>query len=187
MMKPGLFGIRWFPGMLFVIFWAALVKPCVAGKVETFTGQNVDFSQYKTYQWLPPRVLAKTGIVEDDPEIAPVIKASVNRELVARGLKEVSEGGDLQVAATALAESIPQMEAVIFPGGMALDYATPLATIGRYNREGTLVVNLIDSRTKKSAWAGLARETIDNHPGAGRDKVPKATARLFNKFPVKKR
>jgi hypothetical protein len=79
------------------------------------------------------------------------------------------------------------MEAILFPGGMAFDYATPIGTVGRYNREGTLVVNLIDSRTKKSAWAGLARETIDNHPGAGKEKVAKATARLFKKCPLKKR
>jgi Domain of unknown function (DUF4136) len=161
--------------------------PCLAEKVQTYTGKEVDFARYKTYQWLPPRVLSKTGIVENDPEIAPVIKVSVNRELVARGLKEVAEGGDLQVATTALAESIPQMEAVIFPGNMAFDYATPLATFGRYNRQGTLVVNLIDSQTKKSAWAGLARETIDNHPGAGKEKVGKATSKLFKKFPLKRR
>jgi len=168
------------------VAFALLLTPCWAEKVQTYIGQDVNFSQYKTYQWLAPRVLAKSGIVEDDPEISPVIKDAVNRELAARGFREVPEGGDLQVATTALAESIPQMEAILFPGGMAYDYATPLGTIGRYNRQGTLVINLIDSRTKKSAWAGLARENIDNHPGAGKEKVGKATARLFKKFPVKK-
>lgn len=166
---------------------ALLLTPCWAGKVQTYIGKDVDFSQYKTYQWLPPRVLAKTGIVENDPEIAPVIKDAVNRELAARGFREVADGGDLQVATTALAESVPQMEFIIFPGGMAYDYATPLTSVGRYNREGTLVVNLIDSRTEKSAWAGLARETIDNHPGGGKEKIGKATSRMFKKFPAKKR
>jgi len=79
-----------------------------------------------------------------------------------RGLKEVAEGGDLQVATGILTTSIPQVEAVIF-GGPANIYATPIATMGRYNREGTLVVNLIDTRTKKSAWIGMVTESIDNN------------------------
>lgn len=166
---------------------ALLLMPSWAEKVKIYIGKDVDFSQYKTYQWLPPRVLAKTGVVENDPEISPVIKDAVNRELTARGFREVSEGGDLQVSTAALAESIPQMEYLIFPDRMAYNYETPLTSVGRYNRQGTLVVNLIDSRTNKSAWAGLARETIDNHPGAGKEKIGKVTARLFSKFPVKKR
>jgi hypothetical protein len=58
--------------------------------------------------------------------------------------------------------------------------------MGRYNREGTLVVNLIDTRTKKSAWVGMVQESIDNKPGAGRKKLPSAAAKLFKKYPSTK-
>jgi Domain of unknown function (DUF4136) len=160
--------------------------PCLAeDKVKVYVAQGVNFSRYMTYEWLPPRILSKSGIVEGDPDFAPLIKASVDRQLALKGLKEVASGGDLQVSTLALAESIPQLEAVIFPGNVALDYATPIATMGRYNREGTLVVNLIDTRTKKSAWAGLAREALDNKPGAGKKKIDQAAARIFQKYPVK--
>lgn len=166
--------------------WGILLSPCHAGKVEIFVGKDGDLTHYKTYHWLPTRVLAKTGIVEDDPEISPLIREAVDRELSARGFKEVAQGGDLQVATTVLAESIPQVEALIFPAYTPQDFVTPIQTVGRYNRQGTLVVNLIDSRTNKTAWAGLARETIDNKPGGGRKKIPKATANMFKRFPVKK-
>jgi len=172
--------------------WAGLglsmlaVLPCYAGKVVAYVGQGVDLSKYRTYQWLPPKILTKTGVVEGDPEYAPLIKAAVDRQLVRLGLIEVADGADLQVAALALSESIPQLEAVVFPGHVAMDFATPIATMGRYNREGTLVVNLIDTSTKKSAWAGLARETIDNKPGSGKKKIEQAAIRLFKKYPSKK-
>jgi len=159
---------------------------CLAGDVKTFVSPTADFTLYKTYRWMPTRVLAKTGIVEDDPAISPIIKAAVNRELTARGLKEVAQGGDLQVITCAVNTYVPQLEAFIFPVGVPYDYPSPLTTVGRYNREGTLAISLIDSQTKRSAWAGMITQTIDNKPGAGARKIPKATETLFKKFPMKK-
>jgi hypothetical protein len=161
--------------------------PCHAAKVLTYVGKDVDFSQYKTFAWLPPKILTKTGVVEGDAEFAPLIKAAVGRQLTQLGLVEVAEGGDLQVATLALRESIPQLEALVFPGSLSMDYATPIAAMGRYNHEGTLVVNLIDTRTKKSAWAGLARETVDSKPGSGKKKIDQAAVRIFKKYPLQKK
>jgi hypothetical protein len=160
------------------------IAPCFAGKVQTWTGKNADFSRYKTYEWLPVRVLTKAGVVENDETAAPLIKAAVNKQLALQGLKEVEKGGDLQVSAGALAESIPQVEALILPmGAYGLDYATPIATIGRYNKEGTLVVNLIIGGTKNFAWLGIAKESVDNKPGAGLKKIDKAATAMFKKYP----
>ena len=166
---------------------AAFAGICFAGKVKTFVNPDSDFSAYKTYRWLPTKVLAKTGLVENDPVLSPVIKEAVNRELAARGLQEVAEGGDLEVVTCALNSYVPQLESLIFTiGGLPYDYPSPLTATGRYNREGTLAINLIDSRTNKSAWAGMITEAIDNKPGAGAQKIPKATKTLFKKFPVKR-
>jgi hypothetical protein len=175
-----------------VLAWACfglwmLAAPCYAGKVLTYVGTGFDFSKYRTYQWLPPRILTKGGVVEDDPEFAPIIRAAVNRQLAQLGLIEVGSGADLQVSTMALSESIPQLEAVVFPGYIAMDYSTPIAAMGRYNREGTLVVNLIDTGTKKSAWAGMVKESVDNKPGAGKKKIDAAAAKIFKKYPLKKK
>ncbi len=164
----------------------ALLPPCFAAKVRAEVRPGADFARYKTYQWLPPRVLTKTGTVENDPVLTPAIKDAINAQLAQRGLKEVAEGGDLQVSAGVLTTYIPQLEAVIFAGPSDLMYATPIANMGRYNREGTLVVNLIDTRTKKSAWIGMIQESIDNKPGAGQKKLPSAAAKLFKKYPSTK-
>jgi len=164
-----------------------LALPCSARKIKTVAGTHANFASYKTYQWLAVKTLGKAGIVEDDPAVTPVIKDAVNREMAALGLTEVKENADLQVAAFASTTSVPQLEAVIFPGHMDLDFATPIATMGRYNKEGTLAINLIDTRTKQSAWAGLATDSIDNKPGSGAKKIPGATAALFSKYPTRKK
>jgi hypothetical protein len=166
---------------------ALALTPCFAGKVITQVGKDADFSRYKTYQWLPTRLLAKTGLIENDPAFTALVKEAVNRELDKRGMREVSEGGDLQIATTGFSVSVPQVEALITTGGGDPLFGTqPIGTVGRYNKEGTLVVNLIDSRTKRSAWAGMVTDSLDNKPGSGSKKISKGTADLFKKYPVQK-
>ncbi len=165
---------------------AALSAPCFGGEVKIFVSPAANFASYATYQWLPTKVLAKTGIVENDPVLTPIIKAAVNRELTARGMKEVAEGGDLEVATCALRSAIPQLEAYILPVGGLYPYTEPLAAMGRYNHDGTLAVNLIDTHTKQAVWTGLVTESIDDRPGGGAKKIPKAAEKLFKKYPVKK-
>jgi hypothetical protein len=159
--------------------------PCYAGKVRVEIPPGTDLTHYKTFQWLPPKVLTNTGVVENHPILGPAMKEAIGKQLVAHGLREVTEGGDLQVSALALTQSIPQLEAVVF-GGPDMMYATPIATMGRYNHEGTLIVNLIDPRAKKSAWLGMIVETIDSGEGAGQKKLPSAAAKLFKKYPTLK-
>jgi hypothetical protein len=163
-----------------------LLEPCWGGKARTQVGTGADFSSYKTYSWLPTKVLTETGVVENHPVLGPLIKDAINKQLAKCGLKEVAEGGDLQVVAGALTASNPQLEAVFFTAPTWTVYDTPTATMGRYNKEGTLVVNLIDTKTKKSAWSGMITESIDNKPGGGQKKIGPAAEKLFKKYPSKK-
>jgi hypothetical protein len=166
---------------------AALVPQCFGRKIKTLASAHANFNGYKTYRWVPVKTLGKAGIVQDDPAIAPIIRDSINRELTALGLTEVMDGGDLEVAAFASTASVPQLEAVIFPGGQALDFEMPVATMGRYNKEGTLAINLIDTQSNKSAWAGLATDSLDNKAGSGAKKIPGITAAIFKKYPTRKK
>jgi hypothetical protein len=175
----------WLLSGVLAVACASLVLPAYAGKVRVEVPRGTDLSKYKTYQWLPPKMLGKSGVVEDDPAIGPLVKEAVNRELTQKGLTEVATGGDLQVSTIVLAASVPQLEAVLF-AGPDLMYDTPIASMGRYNREGTLVVNLIDPKTKKSAWTGMVTESIDNKPGGGQKKIAPAAAKMFKKFPAVK-
>ncbi len=178
---------RFFRLAALCLLCASLVTPCFARKVKIFTGQHANFASYKTYQWLPVKTLGPSGVTEDDPKVAPVIKDAVNREMAALGYTEVKEGADLQVATFATTAQIPQLEAVIFPNNVYMDFATPVATMGRYNKEGTLAINIIDARTNKTAWAALATDSLDNKTGSGLKKIPGAMGALFKKYPVKKK
>jgi len=161
-------------------------------KVKVQTNKNVDLARFKTYQWYPPRVLTKRGIVENDPIVAPLIRSAVNRELTRRNLTEVESGADLLISTGALSESIPNIDALIYPSGILLagsmvdPVQSPSASIGRYNKEGTIVVNLIDAMTKTSAWIALATSSysdVNNLSGP----INKAVSDIFKKYPIKPR
>ena len=176
---------------IFVLVLVALLLPAAfAGKVKSQVGKEAEFTRYKTYKWLPPKVLTKMGIVENHPA-NPMLKEVFASLLASKGLKEVPEGADLEIQVAALGESVPQLEAVVMGGGyyFPMMYDTPIASMGRYNKEGTLLINMIDIQKKKSAWAAALTESIPTKPLEGeklREKVEKAARKIFEKYPAVK-
>src|SRR6185369_3997027 len=88
--------------------------PTIAGDVSTFPVKGVDLTTYRTYRLLPPKVLTKSGLHEDEPTVGPLIRGALTRELTNKGLIEVSEKADMEVASAATAVSIPQIEALLY-------------------------------------------------------------------------
>jgi hypothetical protein len=171
--------------------WA--LPPLMAAEVKAFTGKDADFPRYKTFQWLPPRVMTTLGVAEDDPS-NPVLKAAVGRQLSQKGLSELADGADLQIQAWVLTEQVPQIAAII-ASSVSIDLGTsvvtvtdPMAVITRFNRQGSLFLNLIDSRTKKSAWFAMTTDSLPSRtlkPGEISAKLEKAAKNIFNKYPKK--
>src|SRR3982751_4627658 len=154
------------------------VMVCSAADVRIYQAKDIDVSVYRTYQWLPTRVLSKAGIVEDDPKVGAVLRRVINEHLIKHGLTEANAPADLQVSVVALREASAQLEAIFFSSFPGADWGTePIATLGRYNFEGAVGVNLIDTKTKKTAWAGVSRKGI-KRSGADAGDVEKATANL---------
>jgi len=155
----------------------------MAADVKTFPAKDVDLSVYRTYTLLPTRVLTGNGVVENDPEVSPLIAEALRKQLSRKGLTEQSEGADLEVAAGGLAVSIPQVEALVFnPSNDATWGTSPIAVLGRYNKEGTLIVNLIDPRMKKSVWLGVTKRALGK-PSTLKKDIDKATEAMFKKYP----
>lgn len=157
-----------------------------AGEVKTYPKPDVDFAQFKTYEWVAPRVLTRQGILEDDPDFAPLIRKAINTQLASKGMREVKSGGDLRVQAGGIAQASSQIDALIFSGfdfywGYGYTTVTP---ISRVNKEGLLAVSLIDLKSKKPVWSGFAVEGLASR-GNVEATIDKAASRLFKKFPPK--
>ncbi len=129
--------------------------------------------------------MTASGIQEDEPTVAPLIREALRRGLSGKGLTEVTGQADLEVASAAAAVSIPQVEALIYSltsDGTSVTGTAPLATVSRYNREGTLYVNLIDPRTNKGVWLGISKRALGK-PSSREKDINKAADALFKKYP----
>jgi Domain of unknown function (DUF4136) len=154
-----------------------------AGDVTVYPVKGVDLAAFKTFQILPIRVLTKRGIVENDPDVSPFIAAAIRSELTKKGLAEVSTSPDLQVLVAALQVQFPTVDGFVydFSNDLVIGGA-PIATVGRYNKEGTVYVNLVNPRDKKSVWLGFASRALGK-PSALQGQINKAAGELFKKYP----
>lgn len=171
-----------------LIALAALSADCLhAGDVKAVKPPNIKMSDYKTFSWTPIRLATSTGETENDEVFAPAIKTAVTAELTKRGLSEVTEGADLKVYVTAVQTGMYQVEGWLVTFGFDAYWGVGygmVREVNRYNKEGTLVIVLAESKTKKGVWAGMATEPAGGR-GTPADKVNKATRDIFKKFPKK--
>ncbi len=168
---------------------AVLASVVAAAKVKILAPKKHDVTSYKTYQWLPPRLMSRWGLLEDDPVYAPVIRRAVNQELNRKGYKEVAEGGELSVATGGFSRTTSQLEGFLLNWGFDFYYgdwgATVAAPVSRVNREGTFVIILLDSETKQGVWGGLATALIGKPETVGKS-IDKAAKRILKKLPKRR-
>ncbi len=164
-----------------------LAHQSLLAKVDVFPGKT-PLSDYKTYRWTRTRVFtAKQGFMEDDPIVIPAIKKAVNEQLLKAGMVEVKEDPDLDIYSFAAGQSVPNVDYMVFGltptvnSNAALDPFYTTIPMGRYNKEGTLYLNMVDAKTRKPVWLGIVTKSIKNPDNLEKD-VNKAVGELFKKF-----
>lgn len=173
---------------------AAIIGGCAAGllaagELKVFPSPGVDYSKYKTFTVSPPRLATRQGIIEEDETIIPAIRAAVVREMTAKGFTEVPSGADLMVQCGGIGSGTVTLDALIMTWGVDFYYGgyypTSMIPIQRYNREGTVVVGLVDAKTKKGLWVAFDTEGLGGRGGIEKT-VNTAVSKMFRKFPPKK-
>ena len=162
-----------------VLFLAALAS-AFAQQVTTDFDHQANFSQYKTYSW---------------QEIKPAnslwdarIKNAVDAQLTAKGWTQVDSGGDVAIVAIKTTQTQRSLQTFYdgFGGGWrwrgfgGMGEAT---TTEQDYKEGTLVVDLYDSKTKQLIWRGSSEDTVSNNAEKNEKNLDKGVAKMFKKFP----
>jgi len=167
---------------------AALVAGCAARmRVNAYMPAGMDLGQYRTYGWAPADELP-TG----DPRLdsnrffSERVRAAVELELAPRGLVKVASGSpDLLVHYHA------RVEQAIESADLDRDYGRCATTDCRpyVYAAGTLLIDLIDPRTKSVVWRGWAEGSL---AGAVEDQawleqtVDETVARILARFPARR-
>ena len=156
-----------------------------AQKVSVGADPAVDVGKYKTYAW-------STETVSINPVVSEIVVSSVDAQLAAKGLRKVDTDPELTIVVFGSSESdihvsnpswSPSLNSIAT--GVAVGSQSWLVT------KGTLVVDILDTKTKNSLWRGTATQTLDRGPTGDRAKDAKtvekpirnAVKKMFKQFP----
>src|SRR3979409_820257 len=176
-----------------VLFLVAL-GTAFAQQVKIDFDHQANFSQYKTYSW---------------QEIKPAnslwdarIKNAVDAQLAAKGWSPVDSGGDVAIVAIKTTQTERSLQTFYdgFGGGWGWPRIRGGGAGGGWRRfggggmgeattteqdykEGTLVVDMYDAKTKQLVWRGSAEDTLSNKAANNEKNLDKGVAKMFKKFP----
>jgi hypothetical protein len=172
---------------LYVLFSLALLGPAFAQQVQTDFDHQANFSQYKTYSWQeikPPNSLWDARI-----------KNAVDAQLSAKGWTLVNSGGDVAIVAIKTTQTQRTLQTFYdglgggggwgwrrFGGGGFGGFGESETTEQDY-KDGTLVIDMYDAKTKQLIWRGSAEDTLSSKAEKNEKNLDKGVAKMFEDFP----
>lgn len=161
--------------LFFLLVGALAFSACSSLVVKSDYDQEVDFSQYKTYRWVPAsRAPASVGDVGESCPVEPTrdkieglteqrARSAIDTRLKQRGLRQAAAGApsDLNVVFRARTDE----RFFLTPSaGLGYGYGTWMTYGGWpvwYHDFGALFwIELVDAKTDKAVWYGVARDSI---------------------------
>jgi uncharacterized protein DUF4136 len=162
-----------------VLFLVSL-GTALAQQVKTDFDHQANFSHYKTYSW---QTIKPANSLWDAR-----IKGAVDGQLAAKGWTQVDSGGD--VAIVAIATSHTERTLQTFYDGVGGGWRWrgfggmgESTTTEQDYKEGTLVVDMYDGKTKQLIWRGSSEDTVSNNSEKNEKNLDKGVAKMFRKFP----
>jgi hypothetical protein len=168
---------------------AAALLACSHAAVQTEFDPKAEYARYRTWTWIAQPPGPEQAPAIQNPAVLALVRAAVERELGARGLARASGAEpDLLVAVHGFARDRIQVNTYgyampVGPYGM---YGAPAAygTEVRQYRDGTLILDLVDGRTKQLVWRGTASDTVSS-PSQVKDVVQAAVRDMLVHYPPK--
>ncbi len=173
---------------------------CSTLKVTYDYNKNVDFNQFKTYQFYGWAKNTDKLLNSLDKER---IQDAFVQQLKRRGLTYTKENGDLVIALFFVTKEKSETTANttgagVYGGhyggyygygphwgwGPGFNYSTTTYTTHDY-KEGTLIVNIFDAKDKKLIWEGIVSDALKENPKGREDRIKNAVARIMENYPVK--
>ena len=171
-----------------VLLW--ILNGCSGMKSQVEYDHDADFTAYKTWDFLPgePRPTGYRGL--DDPAVNARLQGAIENGFSLRGLQKSSENPDFYVAYhLAFAEQINSRNIENYYQYINYAVFAPYVT-SSYTEVydlGTLIIDVLDCRTKTHVWRGAAQTKVNSQAGP-RENEPKmrdAARKILKDFPPK--
>jgi len=165
------------PGVALALVFAAVAAS--AQEIKLDYDKDIDFSKYKTFAWSVAQQPAKNP---------------ANHIRITKAVEETFKGKGLSKDATGTPDAYlmytgrvgDKVKVTGRPGGASWE-PTNLRTMVDLNkvREGTLVLEMYDARTKDIVWRGVASE-VGVRDDAMEESIRAAVKKLLEGYPPKK-
>lgn len=182
---------RFFLHLVIVVFLAG----CSAFSVMSDYDRKYDFRTFQTYRWPAENEgIRKGDVLVENPLVYKRVQAAVNQQLQVKGFRLTgSKDADFIVYAHAGVKkrrTYHQSFGVEVPFGPYRWYRPWWGPYGGYTYvsyydEGSLVIDIIDARTKDLAWRGVATRVVRDYRTAEdmqRD-INEAVTKILKNFP----
>jgi len=150
---------------------------------------EADFAALKTYDWMPA-----TGNAAADELLVKRIRNAVDSQLQAKGHALAAGTPDFLIAM-----QLSGKTAYGGSTGVGVSVGVPVGRAGRISvgggkskpiekKEGTLVLDFLDAKTKSLVWRGTASGAVEPaaSPEAQQQRINEVIAELLARFPPKK-
>lgn len=160
-----------------------LAAPAVAADKGFKFERDVDFDQYRKFDWIATAEKPADSPLSIGGEVDTAIRNAIDQQLQAQGYEPaLAADADFLVSFDGALESVTDFD------GLRRDIRPGVAwviegSVQSYNR-GTLMITVYDAETEKLVWSGWTTEKVKNrdHP---EEQVGRAVRRLLKKFPPK--
>ena len=151
-----------------------------AQQVQTDFDHRADFSQYKTYSW--------EQIKPANSLWTSRIKNAVDNQLAAKGWSRAEQGADVAIMAIETTQTQKTLDTFYdgFGGGWrwrGFGGFGDATTTEHYYKEGTLVVDMYDAKTRQLIWRGSLEDMLSDKAANNEKNLDKGVAKMFKGFP----
>ncbi len=174
------------PALLFALL--GLASACSTIEVSYDFDPATDFQRLRTYAWLPGPQPETGNPRLDNTIIDSRIRGSVDTLLAGRGYqKALPARADFLVAYHAAIDRKLDIQAInrYYGAGPRRGGLVVTDTVVREYDAGTLLLDVVDRRSRKLLWRGSVQARITNQasPAERTERVRNAVTQLLEKFP----
>ena len=146
--------------LLLVIVLAAFTACGPSIRVSSDYDKDMNVAGYKTYSWLDVKSIEQRG---NDPRYINEltdkrIKEAVNAEMSVRGLKWISGKADMELHYHIVIDE--KTMTFTEPVGSRFSRYMERRTSTYQYKEGTLIIDMMDTKTNELVWRGWATDVI---------------------------
>jgi hypothetical protein len=181
-----------FSGRVLVLAAVALSAQACAGiSVSRQFDPDVDFSAYRSYDWMPTE-RRRVDLRARDPLIEQRIRDAIEMELGAKGLQKVPpEEADIRIGYLLVLEESVDAQEIYTGAAPNWQYRTygPGTTTQqtRLLTTGTLLIDVFDAGKNEMVWRGVAEGQVKEiqDPEKRRARINEAVGKILAEFPPK--